>query len=1011
MKKILYILFLSVAPCIYSNAQFGWWNIGPQTWNSGPPYTFSYAYGVNVAGSGNVTVNGNANVDIISGTEVDMVPGFTAGSFPNDEGKYIAQIAGGSTVPIFLLSPDYGTTNICTFQRVEIGVGIPPVQLSPTNLQFEIDNFIYNPTYPPYPSWVINPYDPNEVYVTATFTAVDPNGHTQSYTRPGFYYQDVSVTNPVSATENFQVTDDPDYPFRVRFAPPFAGSWNVTVTFSLPNKNLSYTSLSGNFLVVNCGNQGFISTQQYSSDAGEVHNWHFCYDANNYGSGATFFPIGQDIEGPIHDGYAGWDGILSHRLTSNPNPSVIVGGFDMSADDYAYSFHRNEISNFASAGGNMFRMVMMWAGYGIDDGSPVINDYDPVSSYELDKTLQLAESDNLYVLLSIESQANLSYNRNFIGDNSEYWGGQNTNLPGVQYWNPYYDYLVNVEGMTYPDVSYFFTDPNLIQFYEDKLLYMQARWGYSPNIFGYEIFGEIDQVGCTPPPEPNPLNIQATYEYATSRISLMAPISNWTNTMINYIHSIYPFHLATVSYASGPHIETAPALSDYTPNYIDFLEQHSYTSTVPENSDREDYMLQQYFYSPQNYSNTIEKPRIFGEEGPGSCPNAEKDNGCSDVIVRHNDEWSSAFSTSGAGFYWGTDFDPITNMTDYNHISTFFNYLSTNLHVNFHNTDFSPINQYFWGQAAGSQSAWQNFCLVDANAKPETPNDQSPASAISSAVGWIVNISYNWQYDPSLCNLGCGNPYSSFGPALSPELNEYEWPGDYYTLYVWDPYLDYLVSTTTYTTGLSGDLDFPIALGTTPYSSLNEPDYAYYIYKTGQALSPEPSADGYRIIRLPNDTVYLPSDSLSFPGTHSYPVSKGSFNWDFGNGATSNNSNPKWIYNSIGNYDLSVKYADSTKKFIIERTYIVLQNEKTPLVIDSSFAIVPNPTSGMFQVVSTHGVSVDEIDIEDAAGRRCFSELNPKSNIFNISSLAAGVYLVTIHSSGMIVTKKLLKYD
>ena len=147
----------------------------------------------------------------------------------------------------------------------------------------------------------------------------------------------------------------------------------------------------------------------------------------------------------------------------------------MTNDDYDFGINRTEIANLAGTGANFVRVLMSPGCYGIEAGSPTICDYDPDVCYELDQTLQQVESENLYLLLALETQQELGYSSIF--GFSETWNSPNSNLGSGRYWNPYYDYLVNVEGEINPDVANFFSDANLIKYYENRIRYIDARWG------------------------------------------------------------------------------------------------------------------------------------------------------------------------------------------------------------------------------------------------------------------------------------------------------------------------------------------------------------------------------------------------------------------------------------------------------------------------------------------------------------------------------------------------------
>src|SRR5271169_3389880 len=104
-----------------------------------------------------------------------------------------------------------------TYQRYEFCVSLPD---TPVNFKSEIDSFLAKPSWPIPNTNTIDPYDPKQIKVVAVFTS--PTN--QSYTRYGFFFQDVSVNG-----NGFNPPVDDAYPFRIRFAPPNTGTWKVSI--------------------------------------------------------------------------------------------------------------------------------------------------------------------------------------------------------------------------------------------------------------------------------------------------------------------------------------------------------------------------------------------------------------------------------------------------------------------------------------------------------------------------------------------------------------------------------------------------------------------------------------------------------------------------------------------------------------------------------------------------------------------------------------------------------------
>ena len=81
-----------------------------------------------------------------------------------------------------------------------------------------------------------------------------------------------------------------------------------------------------------------------------------------------------------------------------------------------------------------------------------------------------------------------------------------------------------------------------------------------------------------------------------------------------------------------------------------------------------------------------------------------------------------------------------------------------------------------------------------------------------------------------------------------------------------------------------------------------------------------------------------------------------------------------------------------------------------PIKEDNSLEVYPNPAHGKISINVGNDAIGGNIEIVDAAGRKCFGAgINANTFNLSISNFAAGVYWVNVVKySGSIITKKLL---
>ncbi len=142
-------------------------------------------------------------------------------------------------------------------------------------------------------------------------------------------------------------------------------------------------------------------------------------------------------------------------------------------------------------------------------------------------------------------------------DGYSYFAGESYqwyNSTDQLYSSPYYFLLGGTTSDAEPkvDLIHFFDSSLAQKYFKKELFYIEARWGYSPNIAVWNLANEADQLG---------LDDSIGTEYTTnlpatglgftpdSANSFQKALSKWTDTMSTYLHSFYPPHLTSISHA------------------------------------------------------------------------------------------------------------------------------------------------------------------------------------------------------------------------------------------------------------------------------------------------------------------------------------------------------------------------------------------------------------------------------------------------------------------------------
>ena len=314
---------------------------------------------------------------------------------------------------------------------------------------------------------------------------------------------------------------------------------------------------------------------------GKSNPRYFAFD-----DGSPFFAIGQDIawwqKDPLGD-YARWFGALGDN------------------------------------GGNATRVWMADWSFGIEWSDTGLGNYSGrmKQAWLLDQVFNLAQEHGIYIMLMLLNHGAFSQ------DVNPEWDA-----------NPYNAAL----GGPCANPGDFVTNPQARELFKRRMRYIAARWGYSPNLWAWEWWNEIN---WTPIHDDD--------------------LKPWLADMTAYLLSLDPNrHLVTYSTSSmgSEAIWSMPEMS--------FAQKHEYGGREPALDLPASYRVSANL-SPG-------KPVVFGEVGASASnedvPTSHDPGG----VFLHNALWASAFSgfaSTAMYWWWDTYTDPLNLWTHYKGLSEF----------------------------------------------------------------------------------------------------------------------------------------------------------------------------------------------------------------------------------------------------------------------------------------------------------------------------------------------------
>lgn len=404
---------------------------------------------------------------------------------------------------------------------------------------------------------VHDPYDPDQIRVDAVLS--HPDGTEQAY--PCFWY--VPCEQYFERGYSEEAGKEVDWErfrragngeWRLRVCPQQPGAYRYSYRIATPQRE--WTRPGG----------AFVALARDDSFPGPIR----VGEGSRYfrhSNGEPFVPIGQNLGWPLEDGsrtYADWLRLLS---------------------DVGANCGRLWLVHY------MGGTALEWSQSAVNDGYKGVGHYSQESAARVDRILDAAAANNMYLILSFYS----------FGDTN--WDWKN---------NPYSEKA----GGWLPYPEQFFTDDRARAAARNRLRYAVARYGWSPRLWAWELWNEVE----------------TSYGYVPDTAY------DWHEEMAGYLKSIDAHqHLVTTSYRFTPPYTScrAYALAD-----IDFIQVHTY---LPQ--------LTRVFPSRVGEVWDFGKPVVIAEYGLGVSPDYFDADPAGLHI--HDGLWAGVFSGSaGTGMTW-----------------------------------------------------------------------------------------------------------------------------------------------------------------------------------------------------------------------------------------------------------------------------------------------------------------------------------------------------------------------
>lgn len=266
-------------------------------------------------------------------------------------------------------------------------------------------------------------------------------------------------------------------------------------------------------------------------------------------------------------------------------------------DDKPYVFKRY-FTQFNESGCNLAR-VWMNVPWGFPFEWERSGEYNMQTADKIDEMVKLAEEYGIYIVLVLDSYSSLMDEEGSWGENS--WKDSPYNaLKGGPCQNP----------------SDFFSNDTAKKLYKNRLRYIMARWGYSPNILAFELWNEYD-----------------------------AP-AEWVAEMAGYIRSINPHGQLITTSLGYPWSNNFDESAVWKLGAIDFIDFHMY-------GDQTGDAIGAIISVGNELTRAFKKGVLVGEFGVSASKSDSYLDPEGNGYELHNSIWAAAMSRSFAGaLHW-----------------------------------------------------------------------------------------------------------------------------------------------------------------------------------------------------------------------------------------------------------------------------------------------------------------------------------------------------------------------
>lgn len=496
--------------------------------------------------------------------------------------------------------------NIQKCKKVEFGIDLKE------ELNERIQLFLVGDkgsTYPlnPFISDDLNP-NTSELALHATFTHLATQTKKE---RDFFYYHQFEQVGNGWKGWSDKINKSNKHSMRVRFAPPLAGKWQANVTLTIAGETTSLPEFT--FEVIDNDHSGFV----------RIH----ANKRNLVKGGEITIPLGHVFPGPYNrenGGQTPWGDI-----PNGPQANTTVGDWNQFLGD---------IRSYINQGGKSFKLIQTSYGNLIEFEEKGNYMKRMHYAWEQDKILDLCEEKDILLNFNLLFQdVIMGYGQNGSGTYGDPWDYGNYGQKGpVRFDADYYPTFCYFTPGTLP--SHQFLDTVLMNYHKQRTRYYVARYGYSPQIYTWELMSEpfhMDQFHHATIPHPitgEMINDEpATNSEHPGHKTAIDGINRYHNELSDYIKNELKDedHLITIDQSIIDDNDAIyPYQSAFNPS-IDIVGYNYYSASPSKlilrkndkngknNTDVEEDETSIYKLFQDKFT-VLQKPMIFSESGHGS---------------------------------------------------------------------------------------------------------------------------------------------------------------------------------------------------------------------------------------------------------------------------------------------------------------------------------------------------------------------------------------------------------